>query len=166
MFWEPGSPVSPGFPEYSWGSGAAVHNVALRQVAHYPASGLRPHQRKLADLLPISPVSADFFCEGAVSDIDESLKFSHVKCCLAVLSSLNFLMGVGWTSRPILLAELFPLTVAQMNSFPNFSSLVAVFVCMIRPRAFPLPGKFQLSSRGEFLIQGASYRCDVTWFLI
>ena len=43
------------------GSGAAIHNAALRQVPHYPVSGLRPQQRKLADLLPISPVPADFF---------------------------------------------------------------------------------------------------------
>ena len=109
-------------------SGAAIHNGALRQVAHFPASGLRPQQRKLADLLPISPVSAEIVWEGVASECDESLKFLHLKFCLAVLSSLNFLMGVGWTSRPILPVEFVPLTVAQMHSLSHISVLVADFL--------------------------------------
>ena len=74
----------------------------------YSDSGGKPaYQRN--DLLPISPVVAEVWLSQKARDVGKELVTGLVSLYLAVLAAQNFLMGVGWTLKPIVPEAFYPL---------------------------------------------------------
>ena len=106
----------------------AIHNSNLISIAQVPASGPEPHRRVLCDLLPISPVAAESFLLQGCSHLPAEYGFLCIRKSLSVLSSLNFLMGVGWTLHPILPKFFGPLSSAQKLALDNILRNVQAFL--------------------------------------
>ena len=105
-------------------NGVALHDSVLRGVQiFYSDSGGKPaYQRN--DLLPISPVVAEVWLAQKARDVGKEPVTGLVSLALAVLAAQNFLIGVGWTLKPIVPEAFYPLSVAQEQALGNILSAV------------------------------------------
>jgi hypothetical protein len=107
--------------------GVARHHKALLAVNVFPVSGLEPGKRLCPDLLPISPLDAEKWFQDRFSSATPDHGVLLLFSAMSALASLNFLFGVGWSPKPIVLAEFKPLSGAQVASLSHIASSVTDF---------------------------------------
>ena len=112
-------------------NGVALHDSVLRGVQiFYSDSGGKPaYQRN--DLMPISPVVAEVWLSQKARGVGKEPVIGLVSLALAVLAAQKFLMGFGWTLKPIVPEAFYPLSVAQEQALGNI--LTAVFDTLAIP---------------------------------
>jgi hypothetical protein len=104
--------------------GLGSYFKTLGQVPTAPVSGSLPFRAGSADLLPLRPEASRILLLDFAANVPLPRRALLLKLSLGVVSGLNCLGGVGWSSSPIVPTQFVALSSAQRRSLEHICFLL------------------------------------------